>query len=373
MVIVQRVVPHYRVAFLDGLHDRLWRSLGVELVIIYGQERAGTVPRSEVYERPWSVRIVNRYLRVGETDLTWQPCLSWMAGADLVVVEQANRLLLNYLLIARRSVGLGRLAFWGHGRNLQRAVGGGFRETWKRLTVANVDWWFAYTEHTRQYLRGVGVPSARITVVNNAIDTAELSQAAVSLQDRELYALRTGLGIRSERVGVYCGGIYPGKRLDFLIEAGDRIRSDLGDFELVVVGDGPSASFIVDASVSRSWLHYVGARFGRDRVPYLQLGKLMMMPGPVGLVILDCFALGIPLFTTDLATHGPEIAYLQAGINGVMTANNTRAYADAVVAYFGDPDQQAALAGGCLESARRYTLEGMVDRFADGIMRCLAT
>jgi glycosyltransferase involved in cell wall biosynthesis len=119
-------------------------------------------------------------------------------------------------------------------------------------------------------------------------------------------------------------------------------------------------------------LHYVGPIYGPDRAAYFKLGLAMLMPGLVGLAIVDSFVTQAPIFTTDLPLHSPEIAYLENGINGVMTDFTVEAYADAVAAYLEDGVAQEKLKRGCAESARLYTLENMVGNFAAGIKSCLA-
>ena len=99
---------------------------------------------------------------------------------------------------------------------------------------------------------------------------------------------------------------------------------------------------------------------------------MQLMPGLVGLSIVDSFVTGVPLFTTIGALHSPEIAYLRNGFNGVATENNVTAYSDAVVHYLRNPDSLALLQKGCDESASRYTLKNMVSNFVDGIVKCVS-
>ena len=86
---------------------------------------------------------------------------------------------------------------------------------------------------------------------------------------------------------------------------------------------------------------------------------------------LAFFACGVPLLTTESTAHGPEIAYLEQGVNGLMTANDVGAYAAACVRLLRDPAALDALRAGCAASANEYTLQNMARRFAQGIGNCL--
>ena len=131
VTIIQRILPHYRVPFFEALYCELARD-GIELQLIYGQEYPGTVPRSELLKHPWTIRIENRYLNTPLGQVVWQACLSHLQDSDLIVVEQANSLLLNYWLMISRGRRQHRLAFWGHGRNFQARSGHSLREGFKR-------------------------------------------------------------------------------------------------------------------------------------------------------------------------------------------------------------------------------------------------
>lgn len=372
VTIVQRVLPHYRVAFFRQLHERLARE-GIALQVVYGQEYPGTVPKTQRLDADWARMIRNRYWRLGGAELVWQPCLSLLHGSDLVIIEQANRLVLNYLLLLRRRFSGGRLAYWGHGRNMQAAGGRRLRERMKKTLLDQVDWWFAYTEPSAEAVVSAGFPPERVTTVNNTVDTDELTDAVQHVTGESLAAVRTELRIRSENVCIYCGGLYRDKRLAFLIEACDRIRARIPDFELVVVGDGPDRTVIEEAARRCSWIHFVGPRYGAERVRYFGIAKAQLLPGLVGLAIIDSFVTRTPIFTTDIPIHSPEIAYLRSGVNGVMAPDRMEAYAGAVIDYLSSPAMQRVLQSGCAASAAAYTLDRMVERFATGVMDSLRT
>jgi hypothetical protein len=77
------------------------------------------------------------------------------------------------------------------------------------------------------------------------------------------------------------------------------------------------------------------------------------------------------MFTTYDLLHGPEIAYLENGINGIMTSSSVSDYAGAVSAALESSARLDLMAKACLQSARTYDLVHMVESFADGVVRCL--
>lgn len=370
VTIVQRVLPHYRSSFAEQLHEQL-ATRGIELELVYGQELPGTVPSTTPLPKPWAHRIENRYLTFGATELVWQPGLAQLRDSDLIIVEQSNRLLLNYWLQLRRLISRPLLGFWGHGRNMQSRSPHGLRERLKGSLARHVDWWFAYTEMSRDTVLRSGFPDECVTVVNNAVDDEELRRGMQACSGVEPSEMARTLGCSSSNVALFCGGLNREKRIDFVLSAAERVRALVPDFELLIVGDGPERSRIEAASRRLPWIHYAGAQMGETRARYFHAAKLLLMPGAIGLVVVDSFIGRCPLFTTELPYHGPEIAYLRAGYNGCMTADDLESYAQAVARHLQQPHVLDGLKAGCDESARKYSLSAMVANFADGAERCL--
>lgn len=369
VTIVQRVLPQYRIPFFSGLKDRLGKS-GISLRLVYGQEFPGTVPRTVACDEEWCQRITNRYIRLAGLELVWQPCLAQFEGSDLIIVEQANRLLVNYSLIRKRKQR--KVAYFGHGRNMQAGSDRSFRERGKRFLLGKADWWFAYTGMTADIVAGAGFPRDRITVVGNTIDTTAFSRelAAVSAHDRE--ALKARLGLKGSNIVLFCGGMNGGKRLGFVLEACLALRGRLADFAAIFIGDGPELPLVEDAARRYPWIRCIGPLFAGARAPYFRLGKALLLPGSVGLAIIDGFVAQVPLITTDMPGHGPEIGYLENGVNGIMTRDDLGTYVEAIASLLASESLQGRLMEGCRRSAEKQTMENMIGNFAAGVEQCLS-
>jgi hypothetical protein len=78
------------------------------------------------------------------------------------------------------------------------------------------------------------------------------------------------------------------------------------------------------------------------------------------------------MITTEESRHGPEIAYLMDGVNGLIVRGESSKYADAVIALFNDRSRLESIKQAALLDAQRYTLDNMVNRFVDGIEQCVS-
>lgn len=373
VVVVQYRLLHYRAALFERLR-RACASRGIGLTVLAGQPSERERTRADEGRLPWVREVTNRFWTWGDRDFVWQPMPADLRSADLVVVMQESRLLSNYPLLLRRALG-GRqqVAYWGHGRNFQADAPAGLRERWKRAMVNRVDWWFAYTELSREVVRSAGFPDERITVLNNAIDNEGFVADLKAVDEQQVHALRQRLGATADSpVGVYCGSLYADKRLDLLAEACEQVVRRRPDFRLVVMGDGPARAALLERCAGLPWFHWVGVQRGRDKAAWFKASDLYLSPGAVGLHVLDSFVAGTPMITTADALHGPEIAYLRNGVNGLVTAGTSAAFGDAVLDLLEDPPRRARLRDAALRDGSRYTLDDMVERFLQGLLGCLS-
>lgn len=142
---------------------------------------------------------------------------------------------------------------------------------------------------------------------------------------------------------------------------------------MIFIGSGADVEKIKVAANEHEWVHYLGSQFNEKKVPFFYISDVFLMPGLVGLAIIDSFIMQSPIVTTDFEYHSPEIEYLENGVNGLMTNNNIADYTSSVVSLLRDTERLARLKVNCSISAKNYPIENMVESFKDGIIKCLET
>lgn len=355
----------FRLPFHNLLRQRLAEH-DIDYSYVYSPgDNAG---KGDTADIPWATAVPS--LKFGRW--TWQCGYAACRAADLVILQQQNNMLLNYPVLLQRRLCGQRVALMGHGRNMQIADPNSINEAFKRRWSRQVDWWFAYTERCADTVEGFGFPHERITVFNNAADVASMKADRAQVTIDEVARLRDYQFGGSDNIGIVIGGLYAEKRIGFLIDATMRVRSVVPDFQLVVIGDGPDAGELRAAALP--WIHFLGPQFGPVKAMYAACSKLLLMPGLVGLGVLDGFAYRLPVIATDYPFHSPEIDYLRHGVNGLIVAPYTdaRRYAETVVGVLRQDTSRQRLAAGAAASVDYLTIENMVERFAGGVMAALA-
>ncbi len=144
-------------------------------------------------------------------------------GADLVIVTQENKLICNlWPLFGWRNY---KLAFWGHGKNMQvvPTIFGKLKERMKYLTTNRVDWWFVYTGISMRFVSDLGFPIDKITNLENSVDTLRLRTLCEAVTRNDVEDIKRDLNLGRGPVGLYVGSLYKDKRLEFLLSAGQLI------------------------------------------------------------------------------------------------------------------------------------------------------
>ena len=152
VLILYKFLPQYRIEFFNQLKIKLKEEYNLELELIYGRLNNKYSTKNDERDLLWAeFRNNKRITKIGNTDLLWQPCLDKIKEIDLVIVEQANALLVNYVLLFLSKFMKFKFAFWGHGANLQENPNS-LKNKFKYKFLTQSDYWFAYTNNVKNFL-----------------------------------------------------------------------------------------------------------------------------------------------------------------------------------------------------------------------------
>src|SRR5271170_3882483 len=256
VLIIEEQIKRYRKPFYERLHRALAQE-NVQLKVVYSAPSPAEVRKNDNCELPRAYGLRVKGYWFGKERLLFQPALRQILAADLVVVDHANRFVVNHFLLPLSLFHLKSVAFWGLGENLQ-ADRSRFSEWYKERTLNWVDWWFAYTEGTARYLRQHSVPPEKITAVQNSVDTRIIQMCVKNLSLDARAELRAKLGMGSfTPVGIFVGMLHKVKSIPFLIRAGEKVRQTVPEFQLIVVGGGPDEEEIKHSAAHFQWVHFM--------------------------------------------------------------------------------------------------------------------
>jgi glycosyltransferase involved in cell wall biosynthesis len=244
------------------------------------------------------------------------------ANADVIVFNWN----LNYAslvpgLLRARANGLGTV-LWGHGYSANEAV---WRELPRRAVSELAHALLFYAEPAAAEYRARTAAPERIFVAANALDQREIQAARDPwlVAPERLAAFRREQGIDSGPVLLFVARLDVGKRVDLLLRAAAQLRGELPGLRVLIVGSGAeerSSRELAESLGLGSAVHFLGAIYDeKDLAPFFLSSDLFVMPSAVGLSILHAFGYGLPVVThAERRRHGPEIAALRDGENGLL-------------------------------------------------------
>ncbi len=352
VLVLQEQVPPYRVPFFRFLAEELGR-------------------------RDLDLRVVSSFVlpKVDELGFAYQRLLNsrWgLSALDAIYRERPTVLVLphsaRFAPVATTTRLLQRHGrkqlFWGMG--LARRYGVASErdrrpaaETVRRLMLSTCDHYLSYTEISTANLLNRGYDAARITTLDNAVEALATPEQAMTAQRVPLKTL-------------FVGSLVEDKGPLAAVAIVDRLRLLAPGASLHIVGDGPLRSQCEHAANEREWVQYHGARRGQGLRELALASDIAIIPGRVGLSVLEMASAGLPMATFAASRHGPEITYLKDGINGLFLSADIDAAAKELGTLLTDRSALERMRNEVLGTASKYTIRRMVVNFTNGVIASLS-
>jgi len=356
VVFIQKFVPHYRLPLFESLRDQLKKN-NIEFILIYGSPDPYEGSKIKMSYPEWGIKVDSKIFKFFGRYLYWQGAIHKVRKGDIVIAEQAAKLLDNYILYFMQQFGYIKFCYFGHGKNFQNKYEIPISRFIKKLMLKRISCWFSYTNMSTDALLEQGVSVDKIQTVNNTLQkTNTLTEKDVTRIDHKL---------------VYIGGLYNDKRIEFLLESAELIYQSCKGIELHIIGSGPLADLVRSFATTNTWCKYYGSAYGEDRDRLLFSSSAILMPGLVGLVAVDSFHYACPIITTNCGQHSPEYCYLENNTNSLILDDegNPASYANLVLEFLNDQTLRSSVRQGSRNSADEYTIDDTASNFVKGIMR----
>ncbi len=367
VAIIHPWLPQYRVPFFEELKI-LCDGAGIELDVFYGAPPPEWKGRNDSATSSTASLLPTRFIPFLGRHFIYKSLkpLGRLSDYDLIIVEQAIRNLESYALLIRARK---RIAFWGHGKSYSGKKN--FLEEMLKTSITNLgSWFFGYTSDGVEAVVARGFDAARITAVQNSIDTRALAGYLSEVTEDELNRFKSSHSL-TDSTALFIGGVDRAKRIDFLIAAARYAHTLDPAFRLLVAGDGNDRDMITSVANQEPWLKFLGPVRGKEKALALKSARAIAIPGAVGLVAVDSLVSGVPIVTTTNAEHGPEFDYLSPGHNSMIVADRPEVYARALLQIVSDGKNAKVFSLNCLAERSKYSISRMCNNFFEGIVSAL--
>lgn len=165
---------------------------------------------------------------------------------------------------------------------------------------------------------------------------------------------------------IYMGRIQERKGLNDLLIAFSLISKSIPqNIGVTIVGDGELIEDLLmlaeELKISER-VHFTGALYGDDLVPYYDQAIAYISPGHVGLGVLHSFAYGVPVITRSDTLHAPEVANIIQGETGLFYSGGPRELAKILVQLTNTQLSEKLGTGAYCRYVNERTMDKMVGR-----------
>ncbi len=317
--IVQRVIPHYRVALFEALH----REAGLR-VLTASKPPGGTfLNHADPHDHVWAVPFPFRF---PDPD---NPFVAEVPLREILDTFRPNSLICEFglrlsttrqLAKARREGRLRSFAYWTHGWQMERGFttpGDILVQQLRLFRLQEADALGTYSEEGAVWLRR-RLPGKPVITLGNALDTRRMAQASANAKP-----VRRG---SPQLLGV--GRLTADKRFDLLIDVFRGVRAEHPLTVLTIVGDGPERSRLeqlAGADLGKG-IVLTGALHEEPQLaPHFLGADVLIVPGAAGLSVNHALAYHLPVAAFGRSPNGPrhhpEIEYVVEGESGLLVAS----------------------------------------------------
>jgi len=186
---------------------------------------------------------------------------------------------------------------WGVLASTSRAIE---KHVLRRL-LRRIDVWVATSQRGAQEVQEFGVPSDRVWVIPNGIDTTEYAPVC----ENKRMMLRRSLGLDYQPVCLFVGRLGPEKNVTGLVTAWRSVVQKLPNSRLLIAGHGSQSSLIatmVDNLELRESVRLMG--YIEVPLPFYQASDVFVLPSlheGLSNTLLEAMACGLPVVGTRVS------------------------------------------------------------------------
>lgn len=365
VVIVQRILPHYRLPFFRLLSKS---NPDINIQVYHGDFIASTQNLSgfeSQYFKNYSFSILG-------FSFVFQPALMMNVinkSPDLLIIEGTYGVLTNALLLIFRKILHLPTIYWTAGWDNPAITG-------RRIKIKNLfinfllhlcDGAIVYGSSALEYLTNHGLSEAKIQIAQNTIDVETIIKEQLVWKQRG-NEIRQRLKIIDHDLLVYTGHLAPIKRVDVLLKAYHLLRLRRENLGLLIVGNDQA----VGGLKQYIEVNHVPDVFFIGEViegveAYFAAGDIFVMPGTGGLALNQAMAFGLPVIAT--VADGTQFDLIDPGMNGfIVPVDDVDALARSIDEILLSRDRRESMGKKSLEIIQeRATLRNMVDQYSKAI------
>lgn len=162
-----------------------------------------------------------------------------------------------------------------------------------------------------------GIPEDKNYIMPMSVSRERLMGAAEGYPSKDV--LKAEMGIEGKTVFLFVGRLAPEKNVSLLINAFRTLHAHYQETALLIVGDGPERSSLMQMAHDMDSVHFAGYVVFPELVKYYKMSDILVLPSeyePWGLVVNEAMTFGLPVIVSDKV--GCRVDLVEDGKNGFV-------------------------------------------------------
>jgi glycosyltransferase involved in cell wall biosynthesis len=307
VLVVQPILSHYR----ESLFKLLTNDTTIEFKIIAGKELNG-VQVFESNTEKIDASLTNKNFKIkGHTFYfqkgifkeirTYKPTNIITGGPDFHFI---STLVVSFYIVFFTKI---KLHFWTHGYSKNNSK---LKHKISQFMYKKAASILTYEDEGREYIiSNMAIDENKIFVVKNCLNDSDYGFNFNTISNK---AETAKLNI------LFSGRLTKPKRVDLLIQAIEILVRKKIAVNCIIIGDGAYKIELEKLTAKlglNEYVNFKGALYNKEVQKYFLQSNIFVLPGKVGLSIVHALSYGLPIVTTSLPIHSPEVAILKQDKN----------------------------------------------------------
>lgn len=394
IALIQQTCTVYRARFFEKLSEKLAQK-GFHLSIFFGKPQrgltySGVIPDPRFSGFKFDHRVLPRIAYEGKLPTSpfhWKrslilfPSLIFEIGQgkyDVTISDSTGELLNILPLLIVNKLILGRKFVLWCGNNIKdnapRANDSFIKKAayvFARFIYKTADASIAYGQASKEFDVYMGIPSDRIFIALNTVDTLYFEEVARASKN-QIDPMKRELGVAGKEIILYVGVLEKRKKIENLILAFKELKKSMNSTTLLIVGGGPNRRDLelLCRKEEINDVHFLG-KVDYDKMPlFYALSDVFVLPSQGGIAVAEAMASGKPVIITKECNALRSIPNLvRHGENGfILKEDDVASLAEHMAKVLSDPVLARNMGAKSKQMAKTYfSMEKMLKGFEQAI------
>jgi glycosyltransferase involved in cell wall biosynthesis len=178
-----------------------------------------------------------------------------------------------------------------------------------------------------------------------------------------IQSLPMGIDTRYKKQIIFAGRLSQEKGIHTVIETAKKLPKDI---DLLIIGDGPENSFVIESIKNYKNIHYLGYQSREKTISLIRGSKLLIQPSiaeGISATLLEAMACNTPVITTNI---GGNVELFKNNHTGILIEpENSEELLNQIISLVNDQEKLEEISRLALSEVQKYDWSNIGQKYLD--------